>query len=50
MLKHSQEIREFVLTINFRGLFIISVFVSADGSTVFLQDKAVKYNDFMASL
>ena len=50
MLKHSQEIRELVLTLNFRQLFIVTVFVSADGETVFLQDKAIKYNDYMASL
>ena len=50
MLKHSQEIREFVLTINFRQLFIVSVFISADGDTVYLQDKAIKYNDYMASM
>ena len=50
MLKHSQEIREFVLNINFRQLFIVSVFVSADGETIYLQDKAIKYNDYMASM
>ena len=36
MLKHSQEIRELVLNINFRQLFIVSVFVSADGETIYL--------------
>jgi hypothetical protein len=50
MFKHSQEVREFVLNINFRGLFVISCFVSANGKEIYLQDRAIKYNDFMASM
>lgn len=50
MFKHSQEVREFVMSVNFRGLFVLSAFVSADGRTIFLQDRANKYNDFMASM
>lgn len=49
MFKHSQEVREFVLTINFRDIFIVTFFVSADGKKIYVQDRAVKYNDFMAS-
>lgn len=36
MFKHSQEVREFILNINFRGLFVISCFVSANGKEIFL--------------
>ena len=50
MFKHSQEVREFVLTLSFRGLFVLAAFVSADGSTIYLQDRANKYNDFVASM
>ncbi len=50
MFKHSQEVREFVLTISYRNLFIISAFVSADGKMIYLQDRGVKYNDFIASM
>ena len=28
----------------------MNAFVSADGKTLYLQDKAIKYNDFMASM
>mmetsp|Transcript_23692 Transcript_23692/g.31734 ORF Transcript_23692/g.31734 Transcript_23692/m.31734 type:complete len:97 (-) Transcript_23692:1386-1676(-) len=45
MLKHSQEVREIVLTISYRNLFVITAFVSADGKSISLQDRAVKYND-----
>ena len=47
MLKHSQEVREIVLTISYRNLFIVTAYVSADGKTIYLQDRAVKYNDPM---
>lgn len=49
MFKHSLEVREFVLSINFRGLFFVSCFVSADGKELFLQDRAVKFNDFLGN-
>jgi len=29
---------------------VVTVFISADGETMFLQDRALKYNDFMASM
>jgi hypothetical protein len=40
MLRHSQEVKEFVMNINFKGLFLIAVFLKNDGTKVFLQDKA----------
>ena len=36
MFKHSLEVREFVLSISFRGLFMVSCFVSADGKDLFI--------------
>ena len=33
------------MTINYKGLFVLNAYVSNDGSKVFLQDQAVKYND-----
>ena len=47
MLRHSQEVKEFVMNINFKGLFLIAVFLKNDGSKVYLQDKAQKYKDFI---
>ena len=49
MLKHSQEVRELVLHVNYRGLFVITCFVSADGRHLVLQDRAIKYSDFMTA-
>lgn len=49
MFKRSLEVREFVLSVNFRGLFFFSCFVSADGKELFLQDRAVKFNDFLGN-
>lgn len=40
MLRHSQEVKEFVMNINFKGLFLIAVFLKNDGTKVYLQDKA----------
>ena len=36
MFKHSQEVREFVLTISFRDIFIVAFFVSADGKKIYV--------------
>lgn len=47
MLRDSQEVRAFVLTISYRNLFVVSAFVSADGKMLYLQDRAQKYNDRM---
>ena len=40
MLRHSQEVKEFILNINFKGEFIVAIFVNSDGSKVYVQDKA----------
>ena len=50
MLRHSQEVKELVLNVNFKGLFTIAIFVNSDGSKVYVQDKAQKYNDFITSV
>ena len=49
MLRHSQEVKEFILNINFKGEFIVAIFVSSDGNKVYVQDKAQKYNDFISA-
>ena len=49
MLRHSQEVKEFILNINFKGLFMVAVYLRSDGTKVYVQDKAHKYNDFISS-
>jgi hypothetical protein len=46
MLRHYQENKELVMTINYKGVFVLSAYVSRDGSRLHVQDQAVKYNDF----
>jgi hypothetical protein len=38
------------MTINYKGLFVISLFVAKDGSKVFVQDEAIKYHDYKHTL
>lgn len=33
------------MTVNYKGLFVLNAYVSNDGSRIFLQDQAVKFND-----
>ena len=47
MLRHSQEIKEFVMNINFKGVFLLAVYLRNDGKQVYIQDKAQKYKDFI---
>ena len=49
MLRHSQEVKEFILNINFKGLFMLAVYLHSNGNKVYIQDKATKYNDFISS-
>lgn len=49
MLRHYQEHKELVMTINYKGLFILNAFVSNDGSRLHIQDQAAKFNDFKSS-
>ena len=49
MLRHSQEVKEFIMNINFKGLFMVSVYLRNDGSKVYVQDKAHKYSDFVST-
>ena len=49
MLRHYQENKELVMTINYKGLFVLSAFISNDGARVHIQDQAIKFNDFKSS-
>jgi hypothetical protein len=33
------------LTLNYKGLFVLALYVSEDGGRLFVQDQAIKFND-----
>jgi hypothetical protein len=38
MLRHYQENKELVMTLNYKGVFVIAIYASANGEKIFFQD------------